>query len=85
MIRNTNSQAVLYLICILLSTYSVTNTPNLPKKYLTATVNSYSRSGSHKLVQIIPNSPNKVQNRGIRLLLDVICIYGQTIVSIANT
>jgi hypothetical protein len=62
-IRSTNS--AFCLIGILLSTYSVPNTHNLPKSYLTATANCYSRSVLPNSYLIIHNTPNKVQNRGI--------------------
>ncbi len=62
-----------------MSTYSVPSTPNLPKSYITATVNWYSQSVLPNSDLIIPNIPNKVQNRGIRYLLAAFSFDGEKV------
>ncbi len=68
-LRSTNS--VFYIIGILVSTYSVPNTHNLPNKYLTATVSCNSRAWLPNPYLIIPNPSDYVRNRGIRHVLGV--------------
>ena len=49
-----------------MSTYYVPKTHSTPNNYITATVTDDSRAVLPNFYLIIPNIPNKVQNRGFR-------------------
>ncbi len=51
----------------------------LPNSYLTATVNCYGRACLANFYLIMPNLPNKVQNRGIRHVLGEFCLLAKSV------